>query len=398
MEFKKKNVLFIHHGGGAGGALLNLLYTIQNLNENKYSIKVLMLYNYSSYDLFLKMGINFEIINSRFYRKNLHYFIHSEVGCLKWYKVYSLIRTFFFWIFSAFIYAPKILRKESVDILHLNSSVLTDWSFAAKRIGIKNVIHIQEPIAKGYLGIRKSLMRNIIKLSADHIIAISQDNANRLNIPDKTTVVYNFVKTKVLNLTKKEEKNVYSNKAVLYAGGAETHKGFFTIVEALDYINQDIKIYFAGNISLPRRYFWQPSQKKNKLKKKLLEKVKNNHNIEFIGLTNDILKLIAKCTATISPFSVPHFSRLVIESFAMKKPAIGSDVEGMDEIIEHSKDGLLFKTNNAKSLAETINYICSNPNKAKEMGKYGYEKYKTNFSENNVKRIELIYDNLNNGN
>ncbi|MBK6912272.1 MAG: hypothetical protein IPH11_00785 [Ignavibacteriales bacterium] len=62
-------------------------------------------------------------------------------------------------------------------MLYLNSSVLSDFAFAAKRQKIKNLVHIREPIAQGIFGLRKKLISLIFNYACDDIIAISHDNA-----------------------------------------------------------------------------------------------------------------------------------------------------------------------------------------------------------------------------
>ena len=134
------------------------------------------------------------------------------------------------------------------------------------------------------------------------------------------------------------------------------------------------------------------------MKKKMLERIYKNPNIEIIGWTDNISKYLAQSVVSISPFAVPHFSRLVLESFALKKPAIASNVEGMDEIIEHGVDGLLFQNNDPKSLADSINYLCSHPSVAKEMGNAGYVKYKKRYSCDNIVKVESILQTIFSGN
>jgi glycosyltransferase involved in cell wall biosynthesis len=387
---KKSKILFIHHGGSKGGAFISLLTIINNLNKEKYLPKVVLLQNSISTKSLEENSIEFVFADHSIYRRFKYFFIHSAVGPVKWYKILYFIKVFIYWILSANFYAPRIIRKEAPDIVHINSSVLSDWVFAAKKVNVKNVIHIREPIANGYIGFRKKILQLILRKNANHIIAISKDNASRVNNPQKITIIYDAVDTgkKIATI------NSYSSKAILYAGGTDLHKGFLTLAESIEYINKDIKIYIAGIIHFPKRNFWQPSYRVNKYKIKLYNKLKEHDNVEFIGFTNDIETLLSKCTLSISSFSVPHCSMLVLESYSMRKPVIGSDVEGMDEIIDHGKSGLLFSVNDSLSLANAINEICLDPHKAKEMGEYGYHKYISEFALDGNSKIEYIYNNL----
>ena len=96
----------------------------------------------------------------------------------------------------------------------------------------------------------------------------------------------------------------------------------------------------------------------------------------------------------VSPFSVSHFSRPVIEANLHRKPVIASDVKGMDEIVKHQVNGLIVAKNNPIELAKAINYMAENPLKAKEFGENGYNLVKDVFSPKNIYQFEKVYDSL----
>ena len=92
--------------------------------------------------------------------------------------------------------------------------------------------------------------------------------------------------------------------------------------------------------------------------------------------------------------AVCHFSRPFIEAHLHKKAAIGSNVQGMDEIIKHGKTGLIVPKNNPKALAEAINLISKDSYKAKKLGENGYKQALKKFTSENIIRFEKIYDSL----
>jgi glycosyltransferase involved in cell wall biosynthesis len=304
-------------------------------------------------------------------------------------------------LLSHYYFAKKELLKHEFDIVHLNSSVLTDWLYPAKNKG-KVIIHIREPLRKGKLDILYYFFTSQMRRYADHIIAISNDNAQRVNVPSKTTVVYNYS-----NVENIDELNIkeYSSKSVLYVGGLAEIKGFYNMVEALPFINDDIKVYFAGyyNTSLSNDHSNVTLKIKLKriLKKILFRKetmlynnfVRSSKAIN-IGLLSDINEYLDQTVCLISPFSLPHFARPIIESYARRKPAIATKIDGMDELIDHDKTGFLVELGNPQSLANNINLLCENPKVAKEMGNNGYLKAKSNFSQNNNNQILDVFDNL----
>lgn len=127
---------------------------------------------------------------------------------------------------------------------------------------------------------------------------------------------------------------------------------------------------------------------------KYIDKIKRYSKVKLIGLSNNVQSLLFESDLLISPFSQAHFSRPVIEAFAYKKPVIGSNVKGMDEIIDHNINGLIVSKNNPKKLADAINLLCKDEKLAKLMEKKGYLKYNELFSSRNVLQIIHIYESL----
>lgn len=395
---KRIKILFIHHATGWGGATINLINIINNLDKNLFDIKVLLIKASVVAEKLKENNISYEIAKSTFYSRYYQYFTHSEAGYIKWYQAFEYLRLSISWLLSRYFFAQRELVKHDYDIAHLNSSVLTDWIAPAKIKG-KVIIHIQEPFRKGKFDFLRPVFRSQMRKFADHIIAISEDNAKRINIPEKTSVIYNFIQ---INSRFTESEINTNNGKVLYLGGYEIIKGFFTLVDSLDYLNDGVKIIFCGNYQIVSRtntiqklFAWLknllPVHRKIQ---KSLKIIRNHPKAVFIGQINSSSEMIRKTEFLISPFSYPHFSRPVFEAFANKKCVIGTDVEGMDEIIDHNINGLIIRKNNPKLLAEAINYLHANPQLREQYANNGYTKAVQLFSNDNIAKIESVYAKL----
>ncbi len=391
----KTKILFIHHGTGIGGAPISLLNLINQLNPEKYECKVGLVKGGIVEELFRENGIKTEIIGA-----NDNWFSHNETGKIQWKYFHRYPRIYLDWKRTATRDAVQYLEKQDADIIHLNSHVLTSWATAAHRLGFKVVLHNRETVARGYFGIRYRILKNLIEKNCDAIINISQDNQDRLGIVRNACVVYNFVR--IPDTFRRSMADSESERKVLYLGGMAKIKGFATAVGCLPYLNENITIQFAGNLGT-----WKnPKTLSEKLKKILkltvyrktyfpLKKIYDADNAEVVGLLKDPLPAIDDCDILITPFKIEHFSRPAMEAFAYGKPVIGSDVEGMDEIIDHGVNGLLVEKENPKALAEAINYLSANPDMAREMGIKGRKKAEKVFSpEENTRKVEAIYDTL----
>lgn len=391
----KIKILFVHHTTGWGGSANSLINLICSLDHTKYDPEVLLIKNSIIADKLAKNKIKYSIAESKFYKKYYNFFPHSEAGYLKMYQIYNFIKLSILWILSYSIFAKRELSKHSYDIVHLNSSVLTDWLAPAKKRG-KVVIHIREPFRKGKIDFLHYFFKSQIGKYADKIIAISNDNAKRINIDYKTTVMYNYSDVHP-NLPNSSS---YSSKKVLYLGGSSSSKGFYTLVDALDYLDKDIIVYFGGHFSKREKSkkilkeIYMLIFSKERKRNTAIEKIKNHHNAVFLGIIDDINYYLNEVCCLVSPFCVPHFSRPVIEAHLNRKPAIGTNVEGMEEIIDHGKNGLIVLKNNPKILAVAINELTSNSMLAKQFGEAGFLKAQKIYTKRNIKKLEQIYDTI----
>jgi glycosyltransferase involved in cell wall biosynthesis len=385
-----KKVLFIHHATGIGGALLSLLFLLQKVDRNSFLPKVLCLHDSEAVQVFKDNGIDVEVLNC--WRS----FSHSEVYWIKWYRPDLLIMAAGAWLVTAYSYAERILRKERPDLVYLNSTPLSAWAVAAKRLNIPVVCHIREPIHAGYLGVRNYVLKRLLKKSVDRFVAVNRQNARTMDAPENTTVIYDFVHFDYFDRTRAPaeipgttKKDV---KVVLYLGGRATIKGFEVVVEALDYLNPGIVVLFGG--PLPSRAWWKVLLRQM-LKPRLAEfqrKLNCAPNAVQIGLQKDVAKWIATCDVLINPFTVPHFARPIVEAGAMAKPVIASNVDGMEELVEHGKTGILVPPHNARALAAAINQLCADESLAKQMGEAGFLRAKAIFDgEKNARETFNVF-------
>ena len=383
-----KTILFIHHESGIGGAPISMINIIENLDKTKFKTKVILLKNSIITRILEDKNIDYDVVDCWFYRRFYKYFTHIIPSYIKWYQPLTFLKCTLSWILSRYYFANRILEKYDCDIIHLNSSVLTDWLAPSKQRA-KVIIHIREPFATGYLGIRSHLFRRQMKKYASRILGISNDNCKRINILSNSVMVYNFVNDEYFSNIPADS----NSKVVIYVGGQAKIKGFKTVVKALDYLDSGISVLFVGSYNDFSCYAGIKGFIKRTVdpKYKLLLKMRSSKNSIEIGIKTDIYELIKDSLILISPFSKEHFSRPIIEAFAASRAAIGSNVEGMDEIIDDQINGLITEKNSEKKLANAINYLCSNPNVAIQMGINGYKKAMKYYTSENVKKIESVY-------
>ncbi len=395
-----KKILFIHHSGNLSGAGWSLLYTIKALDTEKYNAQVLFLERGKVVELFnLNHVKHFGLQNKENFKGYIR-LVHIEPAYLKWYKIIQIIKTFMWWYKVSNHYARTELNLLEYDIIHLNSISLIDWARAAKLDGKKVIIHIREPLANGLLGLRKYFIRKQLRLYCDRIITISKDNAKRVGLPNKTSVVYNFSDFEKFNpnvkpLFPKENKYFY----ILYMGGALKYKGYEVMVKSIRHLDKNVRIVLAGNYQrfdkrggvvrfkrLVNRYInGVPS----------FHKLIKDSRVKYVGLTTEVSNLIQSCDAVLFPAIKTHFPRPLIEGMVMKKIPVAFDIEGIDEVFRDKKDGVVIEKMNSRSLADGVNKVASMDKvKYHHMAESSYQFAKSRFSVKNIRQISKIYDEL----
>ena len=353
-----KNILIIHHGIGIGGGLIALLGLIDEL-KLKNNVKVFCVFNSEAVTYIKNTGVEVFLPQSGNYKKYYNLFLHSEASYFNVANSVRMIKNLITFFLNKYYFAQKELEglNFEYDIVYLNSTFISDWSRAAKKLKKNVIIHIREPLAKGLFGVRKNIIKRSISKYCDWIIAISKDNSNRIGLWEKTTVIYDPIVSK----SRAENKEILLQPQFiyfLYLGGNQRIKGFEQFVKSLPYLNENIKIFFLGGnhnylesrldklFAVFDPFFWRINSLEKELKK--------SQKIINVGMVDDVFSYYNISRAVISPFSKPHAALPILEAFFKSKPVIVSNIEGMDEIVNH-RNGMFFKNKDSKKLAEAIN-------------------------------------------
>jgi len=348
-------------------------------------------------DLFEAAGISYKVADHWFYKKWYLPYAHIEVG---WVNVFQPLRFFYFtlsWLFSRFFAARALLRNHSADIVHLNSYALTDFLCAAAKVA-KTVIHVREPATRGHFGIRQGIMIGQIRKYAASVIAISKDNLARLRVDGQGYVVYNsFSPTLISQRLPSSLPN-----SVIYLGGVASHKGFLTLAAAAGSIDPKIRIKILGYVNTDLGFEGGlMTRLRHRLKKiisleyrktlQALTKLKALKNVEFIGVVKNTEKYLEESRLLLNLFTITHFSRPIIESYAVGRGVIATDVDGIDEIVNANVTGFVVEKNNPEALADLVNRVTFDDELLDRIGRNAQELAAARFSPENVERVVEIY-------
>ena len=134
------------------------------------------------------------------------------------------------------------------------------------------------------------------------------------------------------------------------------------------------------------------------LKNKLIltsEKLNVADRIIFTGFRSDIKEILASIDVLAMPSLLEGLPMVLLEAMAMAKPIVATRIDGITEVLENDKTGLLVPAKNSHALAEPIVGILKDKAKANFFGQNAREAVKEKFSvKKMVEQIELAYEKL----
>lgn len=409
---KPKKILFVHHGVGASGADISLLYLMQGLKKRGVSCVVGCVKDSSGAIPFYQ-SYGFKAVGCR-----AGFFPHTTGGWHPLWK-YSGIRWITGWWLqykSACKRISKLIKEEKPDIVHLNSPTLAPYLPVISSHRIPAVLHVRERVHPGNFGVRKRWLKKVILQYAGAVIYICKDNRDHLTGKHPIgCVIYNpvdfklFDRNLVSDETRKRMGLTDGAKVVLFLGGSGLEiKGIMPLLKSLRILKQqipDFKCIMLGTRTTPIQRFFPTLKRKcanfcgiYSLRQQIersINKYAIEENVISLPFTRNIETFYAMADVVVVPFIEPHFARQVIEAGAMAKPVVASRIGGIEEVVVDGKSGALVAPGDADALSNGLARILENHETGRKMGEAAYliarEKYALDV---HVTQVCEIYESL----
>jgi glycosyltransferase involved in cell wall biosynthesis len=168
---------------------------------------------------------------------------------------------------------------------------------------------------------------------------------------------YNQKNVSILKQEKlKQEWGLNSNKFIILMPGRLTYwKGQEKFIEALNILIEDYNFTNFQAIMLGS------DQGRSVYKKKLINLVERynlNKKVQFINHCKEMPLAYSLADTIVSASIEPEaFGRVAVEAQSMGKPIIASNIGGSKETILHKKSGFLYKFDDPRELAKSLNTV-----------------------------------------
>ena len=183
---------------------------------------------------------------------------------------------------------------------------------------------------------------------------------------------YNKKNISILKQEKlRQEWEIASGKFIILMPGRLTYwKGQEKFIESLNILIEDYHFTEFQAILLG------PDQGRNVYKKKLINLVARynlNKKIKFINHCKEMPLAYSLADVVVSASVEPEaFGRVAVEAQSMGKPIVASDIGGSKETILNKKSGFLYKHDDPRDLAKSLNTVIQlSQDELKLMGKEG---------------------------
>lgn len=115
----------------------------------------------------------------------------------------------------------------------------------------------------------------------------------------------------------------------------------------------------------------------------------------LLGFRRDITQLLGLFDLFILPSLSEGLPNAVLEAMACSNPVVATAVNGVVEVVEHEKTGLLIPPADPERLATAVIELLSSPERLKQMGRNGRERVAKFFSvEQQISKFEMLYQSL----
>jgi glycosyltransferase involved in cell wall biosynthesis len=303
---------------------------------------------------------------------------------------------------EAVLRRARILRREGVDLLHLNNSPLLgldDWLPAALLLGIPCIANsMGRPYAlpagpvRGPIAARLRCIRAISAHVAEELRAGGWDARRIRTIPLSVDAAeFEARVTRPAPQVRRELGIPEDRVLIAMVGNVREWKGQRLVVEALAQLPADalarLSLLFIGaTASADRAYHAEVES--------AIARAQLTERVRILGARTDVANLIAASDVLVHASITPEpFGLVVLEGMILGKAVIAAGSGGPAEIISEGS-GLLFESGNAGDLARKLAAVAADPELRARLGAVGRTRARAFSIEREAEAVQQIYDEI----
>lgn len=292
----------------------------------------------------------------------------------------------------------KILKQERPDkVFAYQAKAVVYGCWAAKKSGITEIYTMLTGLGSALRSNKKSLKNKIVssilvKLYSNAFkcskVVFFQNKDDRDLMIQKTSLSIN--KTQLTNgsgvdINKYSLTEQPNTSTFLYIGRLVRDKGVCEYLEACRIIKNKYK---GVSCLLVGPFDTNPSA----INVQDLKPYLDENIIEYAGEQKDVKPFISSCSTYILPSYHEGTPRSVLQAMAMGRSIITTDAPGCRETVVDGDNGFLVPVKNINAIVEKMEYLISNPDINKQMGKRSRDIAEEKYDVRKINKI--IFDTM----
>lgn len=258
-----------------------------------------------------------------------------------------------------------LVKREQIDIVHVNEILYWPGLVAGKVAGVKTICHVRVIIERP-IWVRRLLV-SLVRYFSDQVLCVSQSVRDKMFPLEANNVWVLYNQGPDLDLFDPSVRNgvpirhEFEIDAETFVVGLVSkfspNKGHLYLVEAArlirEYKDEITYVLVGGKVSGHETYYEEVCQK--------LEQYALQESFVLTGVRTDIPELIAACDVIVHiPIHEDPLPNVVFEALAMEKPVVAFSSGGIPEQFEDGRSGILLEKRDTQALAETIINLSEN--------------------------------------
>ena len=304
--------------------------------------------------------------------------LYAEIGI----KTFVIVKKAKYDYFKFITQIRKVLTSEKVDIVNAHHFSPLLYSYMATRLSKIKVVYTEHSRWQiEQLSFVKKIINRIILAGTEATVAISNQiydyYLNKLKLNRKHVFpISNGIEIEAFQITKnnKMRKKLGIAATDLIIGivanirPEKNHKLLISVFSKLQRLRENVKLLIVGKDLMNGEVhsFAQLSECSNK--------------IIFLGKRDDIPELISCFDIFCLPSLYEGLPISVLEAMATCVPVVGSDVVGINEVIRHNTNGLLFPSNDRDKLLDCLLVLIDDHKLRQRIANTGRQYVEKNYS------------------
>jgi glycosyltransferase involved in cell wall biosynthesis len=371
-ESGRVRVAFISHTSILGGAERVLIELVEGLQARGVDCLVCVPAAGPLVQALQRIGVRHEIVKYSWWSNPVH---RIRRNCNNVLAIFKLARLF---------------KRERIDLVYSNSSMVPSGAFAAKLCGLPHIWHVHEFGKEDHglvFDIGEKLGMQLIGALSAKVICVSQAVEAKFAkyIPkSKLTTVYATVSLSGRGAPRPDPRFPVAVRCVL-TGVIRPSKGQREAIEAIDLLVKeglDIGLTLVGS---------------GPMEEEMRELIASKHleeRIEMVGYVDNPFPFVESADIVLMCSRCEAFARPPLEGMMLGKPIVGSRSGGTVEAVRDHFNGLLYTSGDVRDLAEKIKQLAENLEYARALGENGREWANHKFTaENFIGGVLEIIDN-----